>query len=263
MGAFLGPGRGWEHPDICVRPQPPLLLGLDSNLRVGGQGRENPLVLSPSPSRPGSSASQRPSRPGHTHPRTHTPTGLTIAHTYIHTAAANKGSGHPVPFRHTPSGEGGAFPPQVPYEVSLCLRAAVGRRTRCPGGRGPGRRGSPAPQNAIPRDALRGLQACLPARGCVQRTPDAGDSVVDAAGEGCLSLASETGAVRPQLNGIRGAPALRIGDRALEALPTALSLFKSPVSTASPTLELETLELICTVLWSLPSTPSAHYLLCL
>lgn len=150
MGAFLGPGRGWEHPDICVRPQPPLLLGLDSNLRVGGRGRENPLVLSPSPSRPGSSASQRPSRPGHTHPRTHTPTGLTIAHTYIHTAAANKGSGHPVPFRHTPSGEGGAFPPQVPYEVSLCLRAAVGRRTRCPGGRGPGRRGSPAPQECHP-----------------------------------------------------------------------------------------------------------------
>lgn len=131
MGTFPGPGRGWEHPDIRVRPLLPLHLELDSNLRVGGRGRESPRVLFPSPSRPGSPASQRPSRPEHARARTHTPAGLTIAHTYIHTQQQTKGLDTLSPFA-LPLRRGRGIPSPGPLQGKFLSASCGGEKDPAP-----------------------------------------------------------------------------------------------------------------------------------
>lgn len=93
MGGIPGLGRGWGHSNKSARPSPSSSIQLASGRAGAG---ESPLFPSPPP--PTGAVQHLSGRHGpSTRARTHTPAGLTIAHTHIHTHQQTKGLDTPCP----------------------------------------------------------------------------------------------------------------------------------------------------------------------
>lgn len=141
IGGMPRPGEGVGPPR---QKRPPLRLRAPFKPTSGRAGaRESRSAPPPPPAGAVQHLSGRHGLGTRTDP--HTPAGLVIAHTYIHTPA-NTGSENPCfpPTAPLLGLERAGHPlPSAPCKVSFQLRAEVGRDTRHPGGRGPGRWGLP------------------------------------------------------------------------------------------------------------------------